>query len=232
MSKEVEFSTINIIGFVLAYLLLFPVAYLVNLFIEFDPVYIYSFIFLIAPIYMLFSGKLHLELCEDHLFIKWLKRPLFGKQPDYRIHYGKILRWKYRRGGRGPDSLIFILKSGKKIRIRPSIFNMKELETDFVKSFGMRISEFHSNHSTQELMKELAQSAYVQKLKKEKTILNYLLILNTGIAVLFLAVGSFSEGNSADEIWILFCLSILVFLLLSFRFHYLKNELKETLSLN
>ncbi|GAA4317671.1 hypothetical protein GCM10023164_15000 [Christiangramia aestuarii] len=79
---------------------------------------------------------------------------------------------------------------------------MKELETDFVKSFGRRISEFHSNRSTQELMEELAQSAYVQKLKKEKAILNFLLILNTGITVLFLVVGSFSEAGSADKIWI------------------------------
>lgn len=137
---KIEFSTLNILGFVAAYFLLFLFAGLLHYLVDFNPEYIYGIFLFVPPFYFLLRGRIKLRLTEEYLYIEWLKKPVLGRYPNRKIHFNEVLRWKYVNGYRGPDTLVFILECGEKLKFRPSIFTWKDIESEFLKEFGARIA--------------------------------------------------------------------------------------------
>ncbi|MCP9201447.1 hypothetical protein MKO06_16175 [Gramella sp. GC03-9] len=138
-----------------------------------------------------------------------------------------MLRWKYINGYRGPDTLVFILESGEKLKFRPSIFTWKDIESEFLKDFGVRIAQFHSGRAHGEVFKKLMNSGYIEQLRGKIARCNFLIWINLAAMFLFFVLGIFIQGGSNSVYWIVFCITIQVFLVVNTRLSFLNNELRE-----
>lgn len=228
---KTAFSTIAIEKMIGSYFGLLGLSLAVQLLLE---VQIAPFLFLLLPIplYLLFRGKVVVEILNDQLLLKWEKRPFLSSVGDKEICFSEIIRWKYRRSHRGPDVFTVILESGEKMELRPSIFTTKDLETALFKQLGHRIGKYHEQTPREVLVHKIRGSGYVESLNrkifKNRLALGSMALIGSGILALGLLYPSVAESRMT---WILFLVLFCSFFTFQMRSSYLKTEIRETLSI-
>ncbi|MFD2518753.1 hypothetical protein [Salinimicrobium flavum] len=227
---KTEFRTIEIKKLVLSYSGIF--AFLLGFHVLFDLTIYPVFLLVIpVPLYIMFRGKIRIEITRDYLSLQWLKKPFWSSMNCREIYFSDIIRWKYQKGFRSPDRFTIILESGEKIAISPSLFNMKNLETELFKKLGERIEEYYTDTPKELLLQKIGNSAYLETLS-QKIYSSKILMLIAGIfgfAVLILAAINNSVAES-DLTWMLFFSLFCIFFVVYLWHHYLKSEKEKTLN--
>ena len=225
---KIAFRTIQIENLVLCYLLIFGSCLALHFIWD---LFVPAYFFLLLPVvlYFLFRGKVEITLCEQHLKIFWKQKPLLGKVQNQSIDLNEIIRWQYSHNFRGPDNLTVILKSGEKIRIRPDLFQFKDVETPLLESLKEKIIAEGENGSGKILLQKIRNSNYFKGLEQKILILKWLLKLALFAALICLITAAFySETNL---IWISFLISFCCCFLFFLWHSYLKSERNKALNL-
>ena len=229
---KVDFRTIEIEKLVFSYLGILLLFLGLQYLIHFDPYYLVFVFPTMIPLYIIFSGKVLIDISKNSLSINWIKKPYLTPKEPMTIDFSEIIRWKYQKGNRGPDQLTIILHSGKKINFRPSIFNKEDLKFKVVKKLGEKIEEYNSKTSKDLLVRKLEKSGYIGILNDEIKKIKVGMIIIGLLGSLTLFIGAMDNTyKNANWIWIFFLSLFCAFFLLVLRYHYLKGEKTDTLRL-
>ena len=224
---RIEFRTIEISKLVLTYLGIMGVCFVVHYFLNFT-VHASFFLILPLPLHFIFKGKMAVILSDGELVIQWIKKPIFCSLGNKRIKLSEIVRWKYEKGVRGPDQFMVIEESGTKTKIRPSMFSMKDLETELWGELDKRISAFHSDTPKVILQQKILESGYISDLNVSLENLKVARISIVVVTLLLFLLGSIYSDSRIP--WMLFLFFFSALVIVTFRYAYLKTEKSEALS--
>jgi len=220
---KIDFRTIEIEKIVFSYLGILLLCLGLKYLIDFDPYYIIFILPITVPLYIIFSGKVIINISNSSLSLNWIKKPyLTSTQPEI-IDFAEIIRWKYKIGYRGPDQLTIILRSGKKISFKPSIFNRKDLENILLKKIGEKIEQYNSKTPKDILVQKIENSGYMKTLNDKINKINIGMLLNGILGFITLLLGVINDSYThTDLIWIFFLCFFCSFFVLVLRYRYLK----------
>ena len=223
--NSVTFKTIAIENLILSYIIIFLIALLIYWITDFQVHYLF---FLLLPILLnfIFSGKIRIKILGDHLETEWLKKPIFSRINSEKIPYSEIIRWRYRTAFRGPDEFLIILASGRKIKLRPSIFDFQNLYKELFLKLGQKIDHFLKDVSKEDRFEMIKNSVYVKGLQKKLNVLNTVIYILIAIVLLLLILGAIRDS---DSIWIAFFSFFLLLVLSNLWYYFTKLEFRDCL---
>ncbi|WP_089666579.1 hypothetical protein [Gramella sp. MAR_2010_147] len=105
------------------------------------------------------------------------------------------------------------------------------MEREIFKNLSLKVSEYHSNTSSEVLKDKILKSVYFKKIET-RIVSNKKLLWVIGcieIAILVLSVLS-KKFREVNQVWIIFSVLLFVFVVASLRTHYLKNEKQDLLN--